>query len=241
MTTADHTCADMRTLLGVSVLGLTEPDEERAVQEHLTSCGECAAEYAELAPVVPLLATVSPADAMVDLPEPRPELLRRIIAETRQPEPTATVTSLDAKRRRRWVVRSGVAVGLAAAAATIVVVAPWQHDAPSAPPTAAPVITASGSNQRSGVTADFTITPVDTGSEIAMTLSGVKPGDHCWLVAYGPQGRHEVAATWVVSYGGDATITGHTSLSADGITRMSIVEKGGRTLLRVPGSAFVTS
>src|SRR4029079_996509 len=76
-------CRRVRVLLGVSVLGVADPEDERSVHEHCASCPDCASTRAELDIVVPLLATVSEADATAGLPEPRPELLRRVIAETR--------------------------------------------------------------------------------------------------------------------------------------------------------------
>jgi hypothetical protein len=76
--------------------------------------------------------------------------------------------------------------------------------------------------------------PDDTGSELALNLTGVSPAEHCRLVAIDAGGRRDVAAAWVATYEGRATVTGHTSFRPDQITRLLVVTDGGTTLVRVP-------
>src|SRR5687768_176309 len=58
------THAEVVELSGLYVLGALEPSEKRAVDQHLASCPELHAEYAEVGGVVPALATLaSPMDA----------------------------------------------------------------------------------------------------------------------------------------------------------------------------------
>jgi hypothetical protein len=61
----------------------------------------------------------------------------------------------------------------------------------------------------------------------------VEPGEHCQLVAVDRHGSREVAASWVASYQGRASVTGTTSFSADSLTRMEVVGTDGRLLARV--------
>jgi hypothetical protein len=62
-----------REELGAYLLGALDPDETLRMQAHLSECAECRAEYAELAPVVGLLAKV-PAEAFVrTVPDPAPD------------------------------------------------------------------------------------------------------------------------------------------------------------------------
>jgi anti-sigma factor RsiW len=58
--------------LGAYLVGALEPDEAERVRRHLAACPRCRAEYAELAPVVGLLATV-PAEALSAAAEPAVE------------------------------------------------------------------------------------------------------------------------------------------------------------------------
>jgi hypothetical protein len=196
------------------------------VQEHCSACADCTAARAELEVVVPLLATVSADDAMAGLPEPRPELLRRVVAETRAEE------RREARGigRRRLALGLGAA-GLVAAASLVVVAAPWQSQ-PAAPPRAQ-TFTATAVDAKTGVRGSFTVTAADTGSELWMALSHVTPGDKCHLVARSVNGQSEVTASWVVDADGTATLMGHTSWPEEDIAALNVVDQRGRVLLRV--------
>jgi hypothetical protein len=219
-------CRRVRVLLGVSVLGLAEPAEEQTVQAHCSACADCAAARAELEVVVPLLATVSADDATAGLPEPRPELLRRVIAETRAEE------RREARGigRRRLALGLGAA-GLAAAGALVVIAAPWPSE-PAATPTAQ-TFTATAVDRNTGVRGSFTVTAADTGSELWMDLSHVTPGDQCHLVARSVDGQSEVTASWVVDADGTAILMGHTSWPEGDIAALKVVDQDGQVLVRV--------
>jgi hypothetical protein len=219
-------CRRVRVLLGVSVLHLTDPAEERTVQEHCSECDDCASTRAELEVVVPLLATVSEEDATAGLPEPRPELLRRVIAETRAEERREARTL----GRRRIALGLGAA-GLVAAAGLAVVAAPWQS-APSTPPVAQK-FAATAVDPSTGVRGSFTVTAADTGSELWMDLSHVTPGDQCRLVARSIDGEREVTASWIVDADGTATLNGHTSWPERDIAVLKVVDQHGRVLVQV--------
>jgi hypothetical protein len=227
-------CRRVRVLLGVSVLGLTQPAEEQTVQEHCAVCADCATARAELEVVVPLLATVTADDAMAGLPEPRPELLRRVVAETRAEERREARAVL----RRRLVLGLGAA-GLAAAAALVVSAAPWQSE--PAPPPAAQKLVATAVDPDTGAQGSFTVTPADTGSQLWMDLSHVTPGDECHLVARSVDGQREVTASWIVGPDGTATLMGHTSWPGQDIAMLSVVDEEGRVLLRVSQEQLSTA
>jgi hypothetical protein len=84
-----------------------------------------------------------------------------------------------------------------------------------------------------GVHAKVTLVPTPTGTELALALSGVVPGEHCRLVAIDHAGTREVAATWVASYEGQANITGATSLTRADIASLEVVRLDGRPLARI--------
>ena len=68
------TCDDVRDQAAAFVLGALTPAEEQAVRDHLATCPEAHAEFAELGGVVPVLA------ASVEQVEPPPALRERIMA-----------------------------------------------------------------------------------------------------------------------------------------------------------------
>ena len=68
------TCDDVRDQAAAFVLGALTPAEEEAVRDHLATCPEAHAEFAELGGVVPILA------AAVEQVEPPPALRERIMA-----------------------------------------------------------------------------------------------------------------------------------------------------------------
>ena len=68
------TCDDVRDQAAAFVLGALTPAEEQEVRDHLATCPEAHAEFAELGGVVPVLA------ASVEQVEPPPALRERIMA-----------------------------------------------------------------------------------------------------------------------------------------------------------------
>jgi putative zinc finger protein len=220
-------CHAIQELLGVSVLGIAEPAEQEAVMSHVATCASCAATMAELAAMPTWLGRLDASEAAAGLPEPRPELLRRIIAETR---------AVEARHRNRTrLLVSGA--GLAAASLFALVLFMWpggDHGSSTGDPASPGVATAT--NAGTGVHGVFELTGASTGTGVKVQLDGVHPGLHCRLVAVSTSGQREVAASWAVRYDGRADFTGHTSLPPDEIASLLVVTTDGDTLLHVPGS-----
>jgi anti-sigma-K factor RskA len=133
------TCAEVDDLAPAFVLGALEADRMAAVREHIALCPEPHAELARLGGVVPYLAESVPSA------EPDPALRARILAAAgalpaplagpveadRTPpamppvapvmpaDPSVPVAIADRRPARRW---SPVSIGLAAAAAIVIVV-----------------------------------------------------------------------------------------------------------------------
>ena len=234
MTTAQLSCADAEIALGALVLGALDPAEREQVETHVQTCPACAAKLAEIAPLPGLLhrAGLSPAEL-----EPAPDriltsALGRVRAEAaaaRAPEPVAApapVAPVVPLRRRRLPLLAAAAVAVLA----LVLGGAWWASTTRAPAT----VTAMGSSAATGVKAKVVMTPTDEGTTLDLTLSGVKPGEHCSLVAVGSDGTTEVTSTWVANYEGEATITGSTGISLADIERFDITTPSGQTLLEVP-------
>jgi Putative zinc-finger len=240
-------CRDMELSLGVLVLGALEPAERPAVQAHLAQCPRCRAILAELAPLPGLLHRLDPIDHdMPELSQEASPVLSPVSSPVQSPlsspapEPLLGPPALrdrivDAARverkrgRRRW------AAGLSAAAILLGVVVAgtlsggwWDHGS------SAQTTVASATDPSSAVRADVRLKPDGSGTALALRLTGVTPAEHCQLVAVDAQGHQQVAATWVATYEGRATITGHTSLQPRQIKRLLVVTDAGRMLVRVP-------
>ena len=232
-------CREVELSLGVLVLGALEPAERPAIEAHIAACPRCSAILAELAPLPGLMHRLDPferdaaaepqssqsasqqsASQRSSPPQPLPlvplELRERLVLAARK----------ERTRRRRWVAGIAaaavfVALSLAAAASSGL----WGDRQATV---------ASATNARTSVRADVRLMPDATGSALALSLTGVTPAEHCKLVAIDAQGRRDVAAAWVATYDGRATVTGHTSFRPDQITRLVVVTDAGSTLVRVP-------
>lgn len=224
-------CREMELSLGVLVLGALEPAERPAVENHLSGCPRCNAILAELAPLPGLLHRLDPIEHGPTGPVPPPsvpesmplrpaELRERLVGAAREER---------TRRRRRRV------AGLAAAAALVgVLLAAGLSGGLFSGRQDNRVTVVSATDPRTAVRAAVRLMPDETGSQLALSLTGVAPEEHCKLVAVDARGRQDVAAAWEATYHGTATITGHTSFRPDEITRFLIVTNDGDTLVRVP-------
>lgn len=238
--TSALSCSDAEIALGALVLGALDPVEREQVEAHVALCPPCAAALAEIAPLPGLLHRAELTSAGL---EPAPDrILDRALAQIRAEEafaeqggtePAGTepvgeapdavegVAPVVPLRRRRLPLLAAAAVAVLA----LVVGGAWwsSHNQQGS-------LTASGSSD-SGVKAAVVMTPTDEGTTLDLTLSGVTPGEHCSLVVVAPDGRTEVASTWIANYEGEATITGSTWFSPADIERFDITTPDGTTLL----------
>lgn len=222
-------CAETRLSLGVLVLGVIDPQERLAVEEHLAGCELCSEALAELAALPGLLHRLDPVTAAEGLPEPSPEFTRRVVA--------AAAGDVAARRARRRVVAGAVAA-VAATLLGVVLLAPRVLGG-SDPAGGSRTTVVAGTDAATSVHAQITLSARPAGTQLVLALAGVAPGEHCQLVARDAAGNQEVAASWVASYEGRATVTGTTSLPAASITSLQVVRADGGSLvtLAVPHPA----
>lgn len=232
-------CQEMELSLGVLVLGALEPAERPAIEAHIAACSRCNAILAELAPLPGLMHRLDPFEQgrasssqssslqsslqTAALPSSQPPPLPALPGELR--ERIVQAAHKERARRRRW------AAGIAAAAAFVVL---SLAAAASSGLWDRPATVVSATDARTAVRADVRLMPDDTGSAVALVLTGVTPAEHCRLVAIDAKGRRDVAAAWIATYEGRATVTGHTSFRLDQITRLLVVTDAGATLVKVP-------
>ncbi len=147
-------------------------------------------------------------------------------SETSGSETSGSAAPVVPLRRRRLPLLAAAAVAVLA----LVLGGVWWGSSHRTPAT----VTAMGSSVATGVEARIVMTPTDEGTTLDLTLSGVTPGEHCSLVAVGPDGKREVTSTWIANYEGEATITASTWFSVADLERFDITTPDGTTLLQVP-------
>ena len=222
MTDTTMDCREARLSLGVLVLGVIDPEERPALEAHLTVCERCSAELAELAVLPGLLHRLDPAAAASGLPAPSPSFQDRVVAAGRVAR---------ARHRRRLVVALGTAAAVIAAA---LLVPGLLGGGEPTQPVAGRSIVVDRTDPQTSVHAKVTLARGDSGTQLTLVLGGVRPGEHCRLVARNAAGRHETAASWVATYTGSASVTGTTSFPRRSITSLQVVRGDGVVLVSLP-------
>lgn len=214
-------CHEARMSLGVLVLGAIEPEERPPLETHLAGCASCSAELAQLGVLPGLLQRL----------DPDPRVVRAADSPGFGARLRSAGSDLAAQRRRR-ARRTGIAAvaGLAAASVAVAVLATGrlQQDGPGGG--GATTVVATSSHPGNPVGARFVMRPRPDGTLVSVSLHGVGPRQRCSLVAIGRSGRREVAASWIASYSGTATVEGTTSLAVADIARLQVVGSDGTAL-----------
>ncbi len=208
------TCPVTPSALGAYVLGALEPEERRRFEEHLDGCALCTAELAEFAGIPALLDRVRPEDLQPVAVTPSPELFDRVSAAARvQPEAVP--------RRRRWLLVAAAVLVLLGAGAGAVVWATSQDGGP--------VTAASGP-----VEATLAADGQGDGTVLDISVTGLRPGETCRMVAVDADGGHHEAGEWPVSDDGDGRWRGWTDVERGGLREVVLYGDGDRELVRIP-------
>jgi anti-sigma factor RsiW len=211
--------------LGPYLLGALEAEEAERMRRHLEECAACRAEYAELAPVVSLLATV-PAEAFVDerypLDEaPDPAMWERLRARAGLPDaaeppsqarlspppnasrpggslrrPRTASAPTGPSRRARHPMRPTTSALISGVLVAAAAFGIYAGTRPAPSAPAAAAETVSATNAADGISGSVQYRPTGWGSWVQITLTGVKPGNDCILYAEDGQGDKAVASTW---------------------------------------------
>ncbi|TDC56859.1 hypothetical protein E1281_06380 [Actinomadura sp. KC345] len=236
-------CIDVRTSLGVYVLGSLDPAERSQVETHLASCPACRDELAGLAGLPAMLGRVE--ERQLDqMAGPPPELLDGLLARATE-------------RRRGWLGPLGRRAGgrgtgwapLAAAACLLLVVGalfgglllPFgSEDTASPPPSASPSPTAdveriAAENPSANIKGYVLLKKKQWGTEVELHLAGVPKGSHCRLQVIARDGRRDALGSWYVPYDeGYGEYRGSTMFPRGQLFSFEIVGLDGRPLLTIP-------
>jgi hypothetical protein len=226
-------CAEMRTLLGVYVLGAIEPAERALVDAHLAGCRDCRDELAGLAALPSLLGRVTEAQ-IAEIGAAPVELLDSMLSR-------AAGENRNRRRRSRAWLAVAAAAAIAMAAGGVVggmsierssrpvAVAP-----PSPSPTVAAGRTLSRTDPATGVSALINMQWRGWGTAFRVQLTGAPFGAKCRLIAIDRHGKRDIAGTWRVSYGGNVEFSGASMIPNDQIASLEVRTLDGRRLIVVP-------
>ena len=237
-------CIDVRTSLGVYMLGSLDPAERSQVENHLADCPACRDELAGLAGLPAMLGRVE--EGQLDqMAGPPPELLDGLLARA-------------AERRRGWLGRLGRAGGrgagwapLAAAACLLLVAGallggflfPFGSQDTASPPSASPSPPAAtagieriaAENPGTGIKGYVLLKKKPWGTEVELHLAGVPKGSHCRLQVIARDGRRDALGSWYVPYDeGYGEYRGSTMFPRGQLFSFEIVGLDGRPLLAIP-------
>jgi hypothetical protein len=237
----------LREAVGAYLLGALDPAESDRVATHLAGCASCRAEYGELAELLPLLASVTEAEAVNGPVMPQPAVLGRVLATTSLHSSDVDASSnghrhAHAKgtgpsfRAPRWrVARTSIRTRVALGAAVAVVVAGGT--------VAGKMMSSSGSNLPAGswtasataaayaIHATVQVTPATHGSKIQLKMDDVPAGYSCSMVVVGENGEHQTTGTWTANTEGSFAVPGWSAMTPNLIKSVEIDLPNGSTLL----------
>ncbi|MBT2208153.1 MULTISPECIES: anti-sigma factor [Actinomadura] len=243
-------CTEVRTSLGVYVLGAIDPVERGQVEAHLERCPACRDELAGLAGMPALLGRVDEAQ-LSQITGPPPELLDGLLARA-------------AERRRgwlgplrRWSGERGPRLAWAplAVAACLLVLAGALFggmvfpssggDQRAAPPGTSvspgpPSPTSTGEriaaeSPNSKVKGFVMLRKKKWGTEVELYVSGVPKGSRCRLLVIARDGRRDALGSWYVPYDkGYGRYYGSTMFPRGALFSLEIVGLDGTPLLTIP-------
>lgn len=237
------------TDVGAYSMGLLEPADRQAFEDHLAGCAICAAEMAQLSPLAGLLRGIDPAEVAAPSPEITPSAATTLSVAADEPSPAA-VTDLLRRRAARQRQRNRWQISLAAAAGIVLIgggvgiglTAAPSHNSPA--PAAVAVVGQlhSATNAATGATGTVGLVSKPWGTQITMDLSNVSGPLECQLIAVAQNGEQRVVMGWLVpaaGYGVPAhpahlVLEGGTSIKASDLSRLEVTVVKGGTLLTIP-------
>jgi hypothetical protein len=191
----------MKTSLGIYVLGAADAPQREQMEAHLLGCPLCRAELARLGPLPSLLARV-------------PD---RMLAGGRQPG----AVSRAVRVRRGAVQRRWRAVAAVCAAAAAGVAAGWWL-APSGAGQPPVTVRLSAVNPATRVSATAALTATSWGTRIQLRLRGLPLNVDCHLIIRSRTGASEVAGIWDAWRSGPVTIPASAGWLPSGIASLQI-------------------
>ena len=202
-----------RDLLGAYALGVLDPDEVTAIDQHVASCADCREDLAALVEMKDSLGEVPPEAFLDGPPEGGDLLLQRTLRAVR-------ADKTRSGRQRMSLMAAGVVALATVAVGAGVLVGRGTGQAPQVLPPPPPAATAtapvpaptsqvgvravSATDRVTGARINATVTPAAGWVRVHADVSGIKAGKRCQLIVQTRDGTRVVAGSWLVSPTGES-------------------------------------
>ncbi|WP_158847739.1 anti-sigma factor family protein [Saccharothrix deserti] len=240
--------------VGCYALGVLDPHERRAVEQHLRGCAGCRADVADfhrVRLVLDDLRRAEFAEPVVDeeLPRPSELVLQRALRQIRServvpspadgsepgpravPGPMAGEPQPQHAQRRRWpkfVAAAAVATVVAFGASTML------ESGTPAETTTATARAASATETGTGIKLEANVLPDQSASLVKAKVRGLPPGQRCNLVIVGADGQRQIAFTWTTTEKGKAdgsAVEGRTTFSPQDVKSIVVETVAGKSFV----------
>ncbi|MEV3987746.1 zf-HC2 domain-containing protein [Streptomyces sp. NPDC049837] len=201
-------------------LGVLEPADALACEEHLARCAACAAGFPDFVFAASALAQLADREPLRPLGAVAVPAARAGRRRSRRARPV---------RARRWRSRVvGVAAALAVAVPGAVLLA---SPGPGGGDPA--VRRAAATDSATGASASVALRDREWGTEVALRVAGVRGARVCELVAVGSDGRAWPVMTWATKEGDEPVMEGGIALRLGEIERLEVRTVEGERLVSV--------
>jgi anti-sigma factor RsiW len=194
-----------------------DASEDAEVAAHLSTCAACRGELGAIAALPQLMGQLSLEDIEGVPPQPSEELFDRLREQAARVEERPTRWT----RGRRLMAVAAAAVILAGGAVGI---SAWATGGGSPP-----AYSATAGHVRMRVE----LATQARGTGIRVSVAGLPEDEHCRLIAIGDDGSSDLAGTWTATYGGDAQVTGSTSIARSRLRQLILLGTAGQQLVAV--------
>ena len=218
------------TDVGAYALGLLEPRDRQAFEEHLAGCPACAAELAELSGMKSLLSDLGPVEAPADEPAEAnvTDLVRRRAESQRR------------HTRRQVLLGAAAGVALLAGGAAVGVAVAGQ---PASQVSQNAGRTVSAVDQQTGVHGTATLVAKPFGTQVTVDLAHIQGPLECQFIAVSRTGARFQIGTWFLppgvkfgspSHPGHLLLKGWTTIKPGDLSRIDVVAEGQGTQVSIP-------
>jgi len=217
------------TDVGAYALGLLEPRDRQAFEDHLAGCPECAAELAELSGMKSLLSDLGPVAAPDEPTEANVTDLVRRRAESQRRHTRRQV--LLGAAAGVALLAGGVGVGLAAAGQ------------PTAQVSQNVGRTVSAVDRQTGVHGTVNLVAKPFGTQVSVDLARIQGPLECQFIAVSRTGSRFAIGTWFLpphvkfgspSHPGHLLLKGWTTIKPGDLSRIDVVAEGHGTQISIP-------
>lgn len=208
----------VHTELGAYVLGALEPEERRAVEDHVADCATCRDELARLSGLPPLLDRLTVEEVTADVGSVSAQL-------TARGRRAAADEHVRLRRHLRWWRLGAVAATLLAVVAVGVAWQPWEEPPDRVVAQLVPVA-------EDAVAVEGTIAAYawEWGSTIEIRVADLPPRTAYVVVAVAEDGTRQRAGTWGPTSDGGAMVRAASAIQRPALASVQVTDPDGTPL-----------